>query len=302
MAPDCRHCLRPEFTQGLLKTLLAGGSVNLIGPAGSGRGRLLEDLRSSAPADRPVLHADMKTWKASYEGFIGNLGLQLGTGAGKKPTDIGVLVERLHKKGQGALLLLHHFDALLNNPDVHPGFGVRFFDQLNSLRNQRIALLCVTETPHDQSVVFVNGKPHRGSWLELQPERLPDLRWEEIRAEIQRRLEEATDTEIALLIGAVRKEKAPYALLDFMLRVIGGPSEPPVPFKARLRRLKREFRAHGRGVHWGVWYKLLHDVSAALRGSWMASGLPRVKLSLTTLITEFFRSKNADGPAKPKDP
>ncbi|MGH8563899.1 MAG: hypothetical protein ACREXW_07330 [Gammaproteobacteria bacterium] len=38
---------------------------------------------------------------------------------------------------------LHHFDALLDNPNVHPGFGVRFFDQLNSLRNQRIALLCV---------------------------------------------------------------------------------------------------------------------------------------------------------------
>ncbi len=92
MAPDCGHCLRPEFTRDLRKTLLDGGSVNLIGPAGSGRGRLIEDLRRCAPADRPALHADMKTWKASYEGFTENLSLQLGTGAGKKPTDIAVLV------------------------------------------------------------------------------------------------------------------------------------------------------------------------------------------------------------------
>jgi hypothetical protein len=70
MASDCGHCLRPEFTQALLKTLIEGGSVNLIGPAGSGRGRLIEDLRRCVPADRQVLHADMKSWRASHEGFI----------------------------------------------------------------------------------------------------------------------------------------------------------------------------------------------------------------------------------------
>jgi hypothetical protein len=178
MAPDYRHCLRPEFTQGLLKTLVAGSSVNLIGPVGSGRGRLIEDLRRCAPADRPVLLADMKTCKASYEGFIDNLSLQLGMGAGKKPRDLGAIVERVQKNRQRGILLLHHFDALLNNPDVNLGFGVRFFDQLNSLRNQRIALLCVTEAPHDQSMVFVDGKSHSGLWLDLQKEQLPELRWE----------------------------------------------------------------------------------------------------------------------------
>lgn len=300
MAPDCGHCLRPEFTRDLLKTLVAGGSVNLIGPVGSGRGRLIEDLRRCAPADRPVLHADMKAWKASYEGFIENLSLQLATGAGKRPMDIGVLVERLQKNGRGALLLLHHFDALLNNPDVHRGFGVRFFDQLNSLRNQRTALLCVTEKPHDQSMVFVDGRSHSGSWLDLQKERLPELRWEEIRAEIRRRLAEITDAEVTPLIEAVRKEEAPYALLDFLLRELARPVEHTGSFRRRLRRLKRDFRAHGRGGHLGVWYKRLYRVSAALRGLAIASGVSRLKLPFAALLKHLL-PKGSNGVAKPKD-
>lgn len=301
MAPDCGHCLRPEFTQGLLKALLAGSSVNLIGPAGSGRGRLLEDLRRCAPADRLVLHADMKNWKASYEGFIENLSLQLGTGAGKKPRDLGAVLERVQKNKRGALLLLHHFDALLNNPDVNVGFGVRFFDQLNSLRNQRIALLCVTEAPHDQSMVFVDGKSHSGSWLDLQKEQLPELRWEEIRAEIRRRLAETTNADVTALIEAVRKEEAPYALLDFLLRELARPVEHPESFRRRLRRLKRDFRAHGRGGHLGGCYKRLYRLSAAVRAVAMASGISRLKLPLATLLKLFSR-KDSNGPAKPKDP
>jgi hypothetical protein len=301
MTPDSEHCLRPVFTKGLLKTLLAGGAVNLIGPAGSGRGRLIEDLRYCAPADRPVLHADMKSWRASHEGFIAHLSLQLGTGAGKKPADIGVLAERLRKKGPGALLLLHHFDALLDNPDVHSAFGVGFFNHLNSLRNQGIALLCVTEKPHDNSVVFVDGKPHGASWLDLQVERVPALRWEELRAEIRRRLVDPTDAELAALIEAVRKDEAPYALLDFMLRELARPGEPPVPFKRRIRLLKRYFRAHGRGGHLGVWYKRLHRASTALRGFLMASGLNRLRLPLPVWLKALL-PKDSDGPAKPRDP
>jgi hypothetical protein len=295
---DCRHCLRPVFTKDLLKTLLAGSSVNLIGPAGSGRGRLLEDLRRCAAGDRLVLYADMKAWKESCEGFINHLSHQLGS---KRLRDLGTVVERVQKSGRPALLLFHHFDALLNNPDVHPGFGIRFFDQLNSLRNQRIALLCVTEKPHDQSVVFAEGKPHGGSWLDLQKERLPPLRWEEFGAEIRRRLSEPTDAEVTALIEAVRKEEAPYALLDFLLRELARPVEHPGSFRRRLRRLKRDFRAHGRGGHPGGWYKRLYRVSAAVRAAVMASGISRLKLPLTTLLKLLSR-KDSNGPAKPKDP
>lgn len=304
MAPDCEHCLRPAFTQGLLKTLFAGSSVNLIGPGGSGRGRLIEDLRLCAAAERLVLQVDMKTWKESYEGFIEHLSHQFGTAGGKKPRDLGAVVERLHKNGRGALLLLHHFDALLNNPDVDPGFGVRFFDQLNSLRNQRnqrIALLCVTEAPHDQSMVFVDGKSHSGSWLDLQKEQLPELRWEEIRAEIRRRLAETTDAEVTALIEAVRKEEAPYALLDFLLRALARPVEQPASFSRRLRRLKRDFRAHGRALHRGFWYKRLYRLSAAVRAVAMASGISRLKLPFTAVLKHFL-PKDSNGPAKPKDP
>jgi hypothetical protein len=163
-------------------------------------------------------------------------------------------------------LLLHHFDALLNNPDIHLGFGPRFFDQLNSLRNQRITLLCVTERPHDQSVVFSEGKPHGGSWLDLQQER-----------------------------------EAPYALLDFLLREPPREGERLASFRRRLRQLKRQFRANMRAGHLGTWYRRLHRVSAALRGFWIASGISRLKLSFGALLKRFLL-KNSNGSPKSKDP
>jgi hypothetical protein len=45
MSEKFAHCLRPLFTENLLKDLQAGISLNLVGDPGQGRWRLLEDLQ-----------------------------------------------------------------------------------------------------------------------------------------------------------------------------------------------------------------------------------------------------------------
>lgn len=60
--------------------------------------------------------------------------------------------------------------------------------RLNACKNRaNIALLGVTAQSHDQSVVFVNGKPHSNSWLDLERKAIPTLTHEEIVLEVQRK-------------------------------------------------------------------------------------------------------------------
>ncbi|MFK5970184.1 MAG: hypothetical protein QM487_08725 [Candidatus Marithrix sp.] len=40
------HCLRPIFTENIVKTLQRGELINIYGAKGQGRKRLLEDLQN----------------------------------------------------------------------------------------------------------------------------------------------------------------------------------------------------------------------------------------------------------------
>ncbi|MEI2769747.1 MAG: hypothetical protein V9G98_03080 [Candidatus Competibacter sp.] len=61
-----------------------------------------------------------------------NCGGSVRTPAAKSSQDLGKLVTKLENSGQRVLLLLDHFDALLDNPDIDPKFDARFHDHLNS--------------------------------------------------------------------------------------------------------------------------------------------------------------------------
>jgi hypothetical protein len=272
---DCAHCLRPTFTRNLIHTLLnRHRSVNLIGPPGSGKRRLLEDVRDCKPPDTLVLLADLRAYKQSYAGFLGDLWRQISQPNAKTPQELGKLVDKLEDGGHRVLLLLDNFDALLDNPDIDPKFGARFHDHLNSLKNHpRMALACVTVKPHDRSVVLVGGQPHGTSWLDLEKCALPDLSRPELRGEIDRRQPGLDADAAAMIVEAVHGRERACDLLDAILNRLANQEDAGLRLRKRLKKWVKQFDAAQGGVHTGGLYRGLRT----LRAWWATAGLPSPK-------------------------
>ncbi|MDQ6962612.1 MAG: hypothetical protein Q9M28_08805 [Mariprofundaceae bacterium] len=162
------HCLRPVFSEYLLKKVLKGDAINFIAEHGLGRRRTLDDLEQCLGDDILVLRLNLKSYKESYSAFIKELWRQLGS-QGDMPTELASVLEHMEASKKTMLLIMHNFDILLDNPQIDSAFNVSFFDHLNSMRNQEnMCLLCVTVKAHDQSLVMIDGKPHSHSWLNLE--------------------------------------------------------------------------------------------------------------------------------------
>ncbi len=272
---DYAHCLRPNFTRNLFYALLdRHRSVNLIGPPGCGKRRLLEDLRDCKPPDTLVLLVDLRAYKQSYAGFLGDLWRQFPHPTGKAPQELGKLVTKLEDSGQRVLLLLDNFDALLDNPDIDPKFDARFHDHLNSLKNHsRMALACVTVKPHDRSVVLVGGQPHGTSWLDLEKCPLPDLGRSELRAEIDRRQPGLDADTAAAIVETVHSRERAYDLLDAILNKWANQEDAGLRVRKRLKKWVKQLDAAQGGVHTGGLYRELRTV----RAWWATAGLPSPK-------------------------
>lgn len=278
---DYAHCLRPTFTRKLVHTLLdRRRSVNLIGPPGCGKRRLLEDVRDCKPPDTLVLLVDLRAYKQSYAGFLGDLQRQCPQPTGKAPQELGKLVAKLEDSGQRVLLLLDNFDALLDNPDIDPKFDARFHDHLNSLKNHvRMALACVTVKPHDRSVVLVGGQPHGTSWLDLEKCPLPDLSRLELRAEIDRRQPGLDADAATMIVEAVRSRERACDLLDAILNRLANQEDANLRLRKRLKKWVKQFDAAQGGIHTGGLYRGLRT----LRAWWATAGLPSPKKLFTAL-------------------
>lgn len=272
---DYAHCLRPNFTRNLVHALLVRHrSVNLIGPPGCGKRRLLEDLRDCKPPDTLVLLVDLRAYKRSYAGLLGELWRQISQPNASTPQELGDLVAKLEEGGQRVLLLLDNFDALLDNPDIDPKFDTRFHDHLNSLKNHpRMALACVTVKPHDRSVVLVGGQPHGTSWLDLEKCSLPDLSRPELRAEIKRRQPGLGDDAAVMIVEIVVGQKRAYDLLDAILNKLASQEDAGLRLRKRLKKWVKRFDADQGGVHTGGLYRGLRT----LRAWWATAGLPSPK-------------------------
>jgi hypothetical protein len=105
MSNTFAHCLRPLFTENLLKDLQAGISLNLVGDSGQGRWRLLEDLQKCALENTIILAVNMRSYKQSYDGFVSALWQSLGETAGGG--DLGNLLTALEKRQQQVIFWLH---------------------------------------------------------------------------------------------------------------------------------------------------------------------------------------------------
>ena len=277
--PDCGFCLRPAFTLRLSAELNRGAAINLVAKPGQGAGRLLEDLQG-LPARGPRLVANLKRYRGSLAGMLRDLWYQARLG-GNPPLSLGGLSERLERDVPGAALLLNHFDALLDNPDLDPGFDDRFIDALNALRNRGLSLICVSAERIQTHVILMPKGERSGSTLDLDRIDLRTLGFDEILAEIGRRHLPLGDSERRQFCAAILSHPHPMDLLDRgsrdLIDCIG--SERPLPDRVRGWKvaLWRERWRPGSGM-------VLHFHKVVAAG-WRISGIGKAWVTLKALLT-----------------
>jgi len=233
--------LRPIFTQNLIQTLQQGHSINLIAQDGQGRRRLVEDIKNSRLKETKVILIDMKLYKECYDSFIQVLWQQLEK-TGEDPADFGQLIAQLNND-DSIIVILHHFDDLLDNLRIDNRFNIAFFDELNRLGNQpKYSLLCVTSQPHDQSMVFINKKPYRRSWLELEKKRLPKLTYEELLFELKFRHFPLTIDDLSQVAWAVHNHAKPYSLLNYFANKIETQENQSIDIQSQLKMWTEQFQ------------------------------------------------------------
>jgi type IV secretory pathway ATPase VirB11/archaellum biosynthesis ATPase len=76
---DLNHCLRKEFTRYIIEQLIdKRQSINLVGEKGTGKTRLLEDIRDCKLAGVKVILVDLKAHVNTYSGLLREIHRQLG--------------------------------------------------------------------------------------------------------------------------------------------------------------------------------------------------------------------------------
>jgi hypothetical protein len=240
MSERFAQCLRPLFTENLVKDLQAGISLNLVGDPGQGRWRLVEDLRKCSLENTLIVAVNMKSYKQSYDGFVHELWRQFDETAEKG--DLGPLLTALEKRNQQVIFWLHEFDALLNNPDIDPHYNLQFMDSLNSIKNHyHWSLVCVTSQAYRRYVFFNEGKP-LVSVLDLTPKALPELTFEEIRFELKSRNLSLSSEELAQVTKAIHGQEMSYQWLSAITDNLRNQIDTELSLSKRLEKWRKKFR------------------------------------------------------------
>lgn len=271
---DCAQCLRPSFTARLSQDLDRGAAVNLIAVAGQGATRLLADLQwlaATGQARGPRLVANLKRYRASLAGLTQDLWRQSGL-AGTAPASFGDLCDRLEREAVSGVLLLDHFDALLANPDLDPGYDDGFLDALNALRNRGLGLVCVSARRIEHRPLLLSGRVRTTSTLDLIREDLPALMHAEVRLEITRHAPPLDAAGQAQLAQAVLRDGQPVRFLELALKRIGDGVDADLPLPQRLDRWQRELRRERRTLTPRALLRL-RDMTIT---SWRSAGLDRL--------------------------
>ncbi len=237
------HCLRPIFTENIVKTLKRGESLNIYGAKGQGRKRLLKDLQNCQFDDMQVLFINMRIFACSYQGFLEAFAEEISY-VGDTVPKLGDLVNELERNNgdKKTVILLHNFDSLFDNDKLHENYGIRFFISLNAITNrQNMALVCVTEKQHKSYMVYAKEVVDHGSWLDLKPKRLPDLNMEEIQTELKRHFPALYMDELDQIRNKISAHKCPYHLLMYFMDRLNNHEDMDVTFTERLGKWRKEF-------------------------------------------------------------
>jgi ATPase family associated with various cellular activities (AAA) len=236
---DYTNCLRPTFTANVIKLLNEGFSLNIIGSPGTGRTRLLEDISTCCRQSMHMVVVNMKSYKNSYGGFMGDLCAQCDF-IRSHPRNLGEFVKTLDASEGKTFVCFDNFDALLESYQIDRKYNEDFYNTLNSIKhNPKVSLLCVTEVHYNKPVIFINGK-FETSILELRAIELPRLSLEEIRGEVSRDIINnnlsLSDEDRTFMINTIHDAKKPYALLKYSIEKITHNEDAELDFKERIRK------------------------------------------------------------------
>jgi hypothetical protein len=249
---DMSHCLRPEFTGGVIGKLIDKRlSLNLTGEKGAGKKRLLEDIRACKLPDTKILLIDLKGYTANYDGLLREIHSQL-TLSGDVPGRLSELFEGMEKEPGHVLALLANYDALLDNARIDSQYDKDFIDDLNFIKNKNnVSLLCTSERPHNSSLVFIAGEAFDNSWLTVEIIDLPELTRRQILAELERRLDEynwlylkTNYDDKEKIVEHIRTLPLPNTLLSFLAERFSAQTDEEMqqPFKKRFNHWLKAFK------------------------------------------------------------
>jgi hypothetical protein len=278
--------LRPIYTDLLFKNLQKK-SLNVYAPRGQGQLRLLENLQQLASdKGNQVFLLNMKDHAQCYEGFIQEFARQVMRFKAdfdrhdlRNLADIFKALDQLALKGLN-VLLLHDFDAILNNPQIDFAYDLEFFRHLNSLKNRGHRLVCITEQPHTKMMVYINGTSHSNSRLDLDKKPLPPLTDAEIRQELLNRHFKADYPHFNDLIEAIQRHPQSYEFLEFSDSELKLNKKLTVPFKKRLKKLHGDFEEREKNSPSKNFYNVKKSVS---RWS-ILTGFNKLKIPFVVVI------------------
>jgi len=184
-------CLRPEFTQQLLESLLHSENINLISPHGQGRRRTLQDLRSIAPQSWSFLQVDMRDVKKGDISLLDELVKQAKI---ENITSFDDFIDILDNNSNYCLIIIHNFNILTD---------LNVISCLNKIEKYtHVSLLCVSE------------EKQSGSALLAKDYLLPAVTSKQLLNEIKRRDLKLKYEDGKLLVAFLLQQSSPYSLLD----------------------------------------------------------------------------------------
>jgi len=244
--PNYNNCLRPTFTENIVKDLKKGESLNIYGAKGQGRKRLLEDLQNCQLDDMQMLLINIRTHIHGYQGFLAALAKEIGYVKEAVPKLANLLdeIERSNKAGElQTIILLYNFDSLFDNDRLHKDYGTSFFDNLNSIKNrENMVLVCVTEKRYNSYMIYTKEIVERGSWLDLKAKKLSELDMEQIDKEIERHFPALRTNELRQFGKLVAAHRLPYPLLEYIAeRIENGDDAKLSAVEKRFKKWQKQF-------------------------------------------------------------
>jgi|GEM_PF-936392 len=303
-----KKALRPSYTGKIIRLLEQGKAVNLIGTQDQGAGRLLEDIRDAHLNQEGYEHVmvvliDMLEYRRNYTGFKRELGRQLGydfklQGQYKLTNFINDATQLVaHSNNPSTVyLLLDHFDAILDNPNIDHAYNMDFFNNLNAMRHANVRLVCVTEAPHDTSLVFGEGKPQGVSTLTLEKDYLRKLSQTEVQHEWERlcsRKHSYLEPEDCKPYRAdIQKHLSAYTFLKFVFDRLLYPEEGKEQAWSPTKQLSHWKSLYAKNKHIGG-MKRLHKGMNTLQKIKIVTGLKG--FSVSQFIGNVFRHFTRSG-------
>ncbi len=211
--------LRPGCTRTVLNELLIRRqSINLTGPQGHGKSRLLHDLKALLTQQEiPAALLNLKEHRLQYANFLRSLSMQLGLARNYEHFE-DLVSDLSLRRGQRFVLLIDNLETLNEYRSNDPRYNARFVSSLNLLKDLPHTHLLCSSREWLKAVVF-DGET---SLLNLHRVGITPLAEQEIQAELRQRLDsnpllqEAAQLQAAR--AAVQAAAQPHTLLEELIR------------------------------------------------------------------------------------